>query len=294
MIVDCHTQVWDPGLWQGQPPMPVATASDPLRSLEIVNPVDRAIVHGFKSCYLSTQVTNRTVAEFVGRSPKLVGFAGIDPTDAGWRDELRAAHEEYHLKGVTLSPALQSFHPADTRAMRLYEECVRRGLPVFFEQHHRNPASKMEYARPALLDEVAREFPELRLVIGGLGYPWVDEAVVVLAKHTHAYADVGGLLRFPWLSYNALVSAFEFGVIQKMLFGSGFPSKSPAAAIEALYSVNQVCHGSALRPIPREHLRGIVERETLVLLGIERAGSPAPRAAADRPLVSSRMLDDVV
>ena len=34
--------------------------------------------------------------------------------------------------------------------MRIYAECVRRGMPVVFEQNHRNPAAKMEYARPVL------------------------------------------------------------------------------------------------------------------------------------------------
>lgn len=289
MIVDCHTQVWDPALWQGTPPIPmtIPAVADSARNLEVVSPVDRAIVLGFNSRYLSTGVSNRYVAEFVGRSPKLVGFAGIDPTDSAWLDELKAAHEVLHLKGVAVSPGLQSFHPADTRAMRLYEECVRRGMPVFFEQNHRNPASKLEYSRPILLDEVAREFPELRIVIAGMGYPWTDETIVLLAKHAHVYADVAGLLRHPWLTYNALLSAHEYGVIGKLLFGSGYPSKSPAAAIEALYSINQVSHDSTMIAIPREHLRGIVERDTLALLGIERP------AATTRP-APPRLLDDVM
>jgi predicted TIM-barrel fold metal-dependent hydrolase len=58
-------------------------------------------------------------------------------------------------------------------------------------------------------------------------------------------------------------------VIDKLLFGSDFPYQWPTASIEALYSVNQFTHGSNLQPIPREQLRGIVERDTLALLGIE-------------------------
>ena len=54
----------------------------------------------------------------------------------------------------------------------------------------------------------------------------------------------------------------------------------PAACIEALYSVNQISHASNLAPIPREQLRGIVERDALALLGI---GKPAvPGKARDR------------
>ena len=52
------------------------------------------------------------------------------------------------------------------------------------------------------------------------------------------------------------------------VFGSGFPSISAADGIEALYSINQICQGTNLPTIPRECLRGIVQRPTLDLLGI--------------------------
>ena len=32
--------------------------------------------------------------------------------------------------------------------------------------------TKLEYARPVLLDEVARELPDLKIIIAHLGLPW--------------------------------------------------------------------------------------------------------------------------
>ena len=160
--------------------------------------------------------------------------------------------------------------------MRLYEVCTRRAMPVIFKQNHSSPAAKMEFSRPTLLDEVAREFPELRIVVAHLGYPWVAETVVLLARHPHVFADVAGLLRQPWTSYNALLAAHEYGVMEKLLFGSDFPYRSPATSIEALYSINQIRNGTSLAPIPREQLRGIVERDALALLGIEGPALPVP------------------
>lgn len=269
MIVDCHTQVWDASALT-EAPAP-STAADVSRHLEAVTTVDRAIVLGFKSNYLGAQSSNRYVSDYVRRhSSKLIGFAGIDPTEAGCVDEVRQAKGELNLKGVTVSPPLQNFHPADTRAMRVYDECGKLGMPVLFEQSHRSAAAKMEFARPMLLDEVAREFPELRIVIAHLGYPWVEETVVLLGKHQHIYANIAGLLRQPWLAYNALMTAHAYGVMDKLLFGSDFPYRSPTACIEALYSVNQIVAGTSMPTIPRELLRGIVERDALALLGIER------------------------
>ncbi len=287
MIVDCHTTIGNAPEPAGENAVLVAPVFQPdeSRHKAAVDPVDKAIVLAFKSSYLGAEIPNRIVAQYVRRNPeKMIGFAGIDPSDRDWLEELRIAQDELHLKGVVVSPEMQNFHPADSRAMRLYEQCMRRGMPVLFEQNHRQRGAKLEFAQPMLLDEVAREFPDLRMIIARLGHPWVEQAIVLLGKHPHVYADVAGLLPQPWLSYTALLAASEYGVMDKLLFGSDFPYRSPTACIEGLYSVNQFVQGGNLRPIPREQLRGIVERDALALLGIEPAQSPVNRSKA--PILS--------
>ena len=74
--------------------------------------------------------------------------------------------------------------------------------------------------------------------------------------------------------------AYEYGVMEKLLFGSDFPHRSPAECIEALYSLNQISAGTNLTAIPRQKLRGIVERDALALLGIEQPAASANRAKA--------------
>jgi uncharacterized protein len=276
MIVDCHTQIWSSQAQLGRTaPLAAAIAADATRHLAAADPVDKAIVLAFKSRYLEAEIPNRFVAEYVRRNPeKLIGFASVDPSDRDWLEELRVAQDELNLKGVVISPEMQNFHPADTRAMRLYEQCALRGMPVLFEQNHRSPGAKLTFAEPVLLDEIAREFPTLRIVLARLGHPWIEQAVVLLGKHPGVYADIAGLLPQPWLSYTALLAAHEYGVMDKLLFGSDFPHRSPAACIEAMYSLNQFSLGGSLPAIPREQLRGIVERDALALLGI---GSPEVR-----------------
>jgi len=281
MIVDCHTQIWDSRAQLGRGAPSAIVAAEPTRHLEAVDPVDRAIVLAFKSRYLDAEIPNSYVADYVRQhAAKLVGFAGIDPTEPNCLDELRRAHEELGLKGVTVSPALQNFHPADTRLARLYEQCVRRGLPIVFEQDLRNSAAKLEFARPLALDEVCQEYPELRVVVAHMGYPWIEETVVLLGKHQNVYADIAGLLSQPWRTYQALLAAYEYGVMNKLLFGSGFPHRSPAACIETLYSLHQLSFGTNLIAIPREQLRGIVERDALSLLGLERRAPTSNRYRA--------------
>jgi len=281
MIVDCHTRIWESPAQLGRGAMLPAGGlrADEQRHRTAAEPVDRSIVLAFKSRHLQAEIPNRLVAEYARRQAnKVIAFAAVDPTDPSWSRELRAAHEELGLKGVVLSPALQNFHPADTRAMQVYEQCLQRGLPVVFEQPCGQAAARLEYADPILLDEVAREFSELRLVITRLGHPWVEQTLALLAKHRHVFADLAGILPRRWLSYATLLAACEQNVLDKLLFGSDFPFQSPAACIEALYSVNQFAQASGLPPVPREQLRGIVERDVLNLLGISETPSSSTKA----------------
>ena len=118
--------------------------------------------------------------------------------------------------------------------------------------------------RPLL--DVSRD--ELRAWLATLGQPWVDETITMLGKHVNVFADVSGLLGRPWQAYGAMVSANQYGVMEKLLFGSDFPYTSAAECIEALYSLNQIAQGTNLPVVPRESLRGIVERDTIALLGL--------------------------
>lgn len=291
MIVDVHTHVWQSpeqlgqlvlGDWSRPASVRMSRLPDDRAALRAApaadaeyhwsqsSSVDATVVLGFKSRYLSAEIPNGYVADYVRRYPqKLIGFAGIDPTEPGAVGELRAARQDLGLRGVTLSPANQDFHPADTRAMRVYATADELEMPVLFHPHSPlTQRSKLEFSRPYLLDEVARTFPRLRIIIAQMGQPFFDETVVLLNKHPNVLADISGLLRRPWQAYNALMNAYQYGVMDKLLFGSDFPYTSATECIEALYSLNQLAQGTNLPMVPREALRGIVERQTLSLLGL--------------------------
>ncbi len=287
MIVDCHTHIWESveqlgrghgrGHSRGRADAPARAGIDAHRVA--TRPVDKVFVLAYRSHYLEADIPNDYVAAYVRQqADRLVGFASVDPTRPQEAiQELKRAREELGMQGLNIWPAAQDFHPAATSAMRLYPEACRLGMPVMFHIDVAvMPASKMEYARPVLIDEVAREFPEMRIIVAQLGYPWTEETIALLGKHSNVFADISGLTKRPWHAYNALLSAYQAGVMDRLLFGSNFPYASPAACIESLYSINQFCHGTNLPTIPREQLRQIVERDALEMLGIESA-APAIR-----------------
>jgi uncharacterized protein len=294
IIVDCHTHLWQTPDQLGQASLGEASRSvragrlggtglNLWRSTPAADPdhhwaqsatVDKSIVLGFKSRYLRAEIPNRFISEYIRRAPeKLVGFAGIDPTERTALDELRSSKVLLGLRGLTISPGNQDFHPTDTRAMRVYAEAERLKMPILVHPcSGANPAGKMEYSRPCLLDQVAREFPNLKIIVAQLGFPWIDETIFLMGKHANVYADVSGLLGRPWMAYNILVSAWQAGIMKKLLFGSDFPYTNATECIEALYSLNAVAQNTNLPTVPREALSGIVHRDTLNLLGLQMLG----------------------
>lgn len=296
MIVDCHTHVWQspeqlgdgalaelsrPTVVAGQK-MRLLPQADTANHLLAAEPADRTFVLGFRSQYLGAQIPNDYIADYCREhADKMIGFAGIDPTESDAVDQVTHVSHDLHLKGLCICPAAQDFHPSDTRAMAVYERAAALHLPIiFYPGTHLSPKTKMEYARPHLLDEVARAFPNLKIVVSHMGYPWVDEMLVLLGKHQNVYSDVAALLRRPWIAYDALVRAHQFQVIDKLLFGSDFPFTTAGECIETLYTINQTTMGTNLPTVPRESLRGIVERDAMSLLGIQM---PSGRMLASIP-----------
>ncbi len=296
MIIDCHTHIWQspeqlgegalaelarPTVVAGQK-MRLVPQADTANHLLAAEVVDKTFVLGFRSKYLSAAIPNEYIADYCrDHSDRMIGFAGIDPTEDDAADQVVHVSQQLGLRGLCICPAAQDFHPCDTRAMAVYEKAAALRLPIiFYPGTHLSAKTKMEYARPYLLDEVARSFPNLKMVISHFGYPWVDETIVMLGKHHNVYSDMAALLRRPWVAYDALNRAYQFQVIDKLLFGSDFPFFTAGECIETLYTINQLAMGTNMPTVPREALRGIVERDVLSLLGIH---APSSRAIASLP-----------
>ncbi|MCI0362859.1 MAG: amidohydrolase [Phycisphaerales bacterium] len=280
MILDIHTHVWSNleqlgreiagklrSRWSGRLSQLDASASAHERAMTCV---DGALVLGLRSDRLGLRIPNELIAEFVSKDPRRrIGVCGIDPMSADALDQLEAGRQ-LGLVGAVVSPACQGFHPAHSAAMRVYERCAELSMPLFVTTiEPLTETAVLEFGRPVLWDEVAQSFPSLPIVIGQLGHPWIDEMLLMLGKHSNLHASISGVASRPWQLYNALLSAASMGVMDKLLFGSGFPLSTPARTIEAIYSVNSYSHGTQLPSVPRSLVRAIVERDSLSCLGIE-------------------------
>ena len=260
MIVDCHTHIRCIGRDN-------IDLSDHLDAAAVV---EKCIVLGSPDG--QPDEINTHLSAYVARYPsKMVGFALFNPlADSANARNIKALTDKLGFKGLALYCSQLGFHPTHSLAMRTYEAAQELKLPVFFHNNPFSPFSILEYAQPLLLDEIARTFPDLKIIVGSMGNPFCEQTLCLLGKHKNVFADLSVRPNSPWLAYNTVVSAYESAVTDKLLFGSAFPAAKAQQCMETLLGFNKLIAGSNMPKVPRETMQDIIERDTLKLLGIEQ------------------------
>ncbi len=196
--------------------------------------VDRAVLLPIdcRTAHDCTIVSNDQIRELMDGSERFIGFASVDPHVPGAAKELERAVRELGLKGLKLDPSLQRFDPASTKeAFPLYERCLALDVPVMVHCGlSLAPVGVSADSRPIGLEAALMAFPELKLIIPHLGWPYVEEALMLAAKFENVYLDTsahyGGAPHdtLPHLLLNRIgrhvvESALQF----RLLFGSNYP-----------------------------------------------------------------------
>lgn len=192
-------------------------------------------------------ITNEEVAAAIQAHPgRVVGVASVDinrPMDAV--REIRRCVKEYGFKGVRVLPWLWGLPPDDRRYYPLYAECVELDVTFCLQVGHAGPMRPSEPGRPIpYLDNVAHEFPELRIVGGHIGFPWVSEMISLMMKHPNVYVDTSAYKasRFP----PELVAYMRGPGKSKVMFGTNYPMLTPADCLAGLDALNLDQDGKAL------------------------------------------------
>ena len=112
-------------------------------------------------------------------------------------------------------------------------------------------------------------FPDLKIVMAHIGHPWHADCFVVVRKHPNVYADVSGQLYRPWSMYSGFRLAYEWGVMDQLLLASDWPLTTPQECIDSLRGFNRFARDHRLPEVPDEALEGIIQRDSLKLLGLD-------------------------
>ena len=138
---------------------------------------------------------NDYYGEIVRKFPdKFIGFAGIDPLKG--MDAIREIRRAYDLglRGVAVRPFMFKIPPTHAKMYPIYATCVELNIPIWFHLSINYSTNSMEYERPIFLDVVAQDFPELRMIAGHGGWPWINEMVAVAWRNPNIYIDIASYL----------------------------------------------------------------------------------------------------
>jgi predicted TIM-barrel fold metal-dependent hydrolase len=176
----------------------------------------------------SPVVTNEEIAAGAARhSDVLIPFGSIDPARPDATERARRLVTEHGIRGFKFHPGLQRFYPSDERAYPLYAEIERLGVPAIFHTGQVAGASnvRVKYCDPLYLDDVAADFPDLRIVMAHPAFPWTDVALSIASRRPNVYMDLSGWSPkyFPPL----LVHYANTLLADKVMFGSDYPVLGP-------------------------------------------------------------------
>ncbi|EHL99662.1 amidohydrolase family protein [Acetobacteraceae bacterium AT-5844] len=270
MIVDCHVNVYEDRHLTPVHGQQVASRSggfdpkaDPDAVYQAMSGVDKAIIFTLRygdsaGVDGDDEVTARAVAKY---PDKFVGFAAVDPRRPDAMELLRHAVEDLGLRGVKFGPIYNGVHLADPRMVPIYEYCVKHDLPLTMHMgttYARN--APLEMGRPIHVDEVARRYPDLKMIMAHMGHPWGEECIVVARKHPNVFCEVSALFYRPWQFYNTLVAAQEYNIANrdKIFWGTDFPYAGVEESLEGLRNINHLVEGTRLPRVTQETIEGII------------------------------------
>ncbi|WP_440073179.1 amidohydrolase family protein [Streptosporangium sp. OZ121] len=181
------------------------------------------------------RISNEEVAaSCAAHADVLIPFASVDPWKgrAGVR-EARRLVAEHGVRGFKFHPSVQGMAPDDRAAYPLYEAIEEMGVPALFHTGQTGIGAglpggggiRLKYSNPMLVDDVAVDFPELRIILAHPSFPWQDEALAVATHKPYVYIDLSGWSPkyFPPL----LVRYANTLLKDKVLFGSDYPMITP-------------------------------------------------------------------
>lgn len=245
-------------------------------------PVDRAIVFNIAQApsshrqvdepyIIATPDVNNETAAFVESHPdKYVGFLSVHPYDSEAEDEMNRCTHELGLRGVKLGLNYQNADPLGDAAGSIFRYAERHRLPLLLHQGT-SPVrfADVDYAHPRHTDRIAMEFPDLRIIMAHIGHPFYPDCLMVARKHPHVWVDVSGAVLRPWGLYQALITAMEWGVLDRLLFASDYPASTPEETMRLLRNVNNSAPGPTAPRIPDNAIEAIIHRDSLTILGLD-------------------------
>jgi predicted TIM-barrel fold metal-dependent hydrolase len=202
---------------------------DLMTNAEFIAMLDEAEVShaciGTTGMWASVEDTAEMAREYKDR---LSPFFRSDPE--GGMDDLRQFEKtvkEFDFKGLVVSGFRANLPSNHKRYYPYYAKCVELNVPARITTSlHLYTDRPMDLCRPSNIDEIACDFPELVIVAGLAGWPWVDELVAVARRHRNVFIDFScqrpKAMAHEGSGFSTLIASGNRGLADQIIFASGW------------------------------------------------------------------------
>jgi predicted TIM-barrel fold metal-dependent hydrolase len=169
--------------------------------------------------------------EFIDKYPdKFWGIGGIH-YKLGPEHSLEQVEKakEFGFLGIKMFTVMEGYPNDREKCYPIYERCLKLGLHVEFHTGAEDaPGARFKYADPIYIQDVAMDFPELKIVQLHCGFGISPErALSNCIWHPNVYTDISVMFA-PWMDLKfchdlELLKAMEYFIPDKVWYGSDFP-----------------------------------------------------------------------
>jgi hypothetical protein len=209
-----------------------------------------------------THRANEYVARYCAEAPdRLIPMGGVHPrfTEDAAAEVRRAA--EAGVRALKVHPPHMGFaanaYLDGLDALRsLYEEAQRLRLPVMIHTGTSIfPGARSRLGEPMAVDDVAVDFPGLRIILAHGGRPlWMEQAFFLVRRFPQIFMDVSGIPPKALMRYFPRLAE----VADKVLYGSDWPSPGVRSMADNVRDFRAL-------PLPAEALAKMLDENARVL-----------------------------
>lgn len=185
--------------------------------------------------------------------------------------EIKRCAKDHGFNACKLYPSYDHFDPRDERLDPIYKTLIDHDMTM--QIHMGWTPSKnapMKFQQPYLLDDVAAKYPDLKIVVAHVAWPWVDECMALIAKWDNVHADMA---YWGWFGAEKVFRIVkEFGAIcgyNKLLFGSENSHTHMAADMFRKFGDAAFAKKQGLEPVSKEDMELIMWKNTARLWKID-------------------------
>ncbi|MCI2430306.1 amidohydrolase family protein [Candidatus Acetothermia bacterium] len=207
-------------------------ADDPRKFLALMDRerIERAALINYVSPDVMgfTEEVNEFISRYCQAAPdRLIPCGSLHPRHT--QDPARQMDhliQDLKIKMIKIHPPHQLFYANEylhgLEALRIiYEKAQEYGIPVLVHTGTSIfPGARAKYGDPLALDDVALDFPRLKIILAHGGRPfWTEESFFLLRRHPNIYFDISSIPPQNLLKYFPRLEELT----EKTLFGSDWP-----------------------------------------------------------------------